>query len=233
MTRIRLFLSALVVFGAALASPSVNAQIYFGAWDPAYGAPFTAPPQPSALGWRGSAFFSLPGNCGITNQSTTIDNIVDCGGLAQVLSAQVQFYDVAAPLVTIGTINWNSGGPNFTGAIDDMQFVNGILVQLSTAFFDDVLAVFDPTFGYDPGSYEFALKFDINVDVEPGSGVTLYSGPRLFWDDTIEVSGVSNVFAFPPNFTIVPEPTGLALVAGALLAAAGFSRRRRGGSGRR
>lgn len=221
---------------AASAISTAQATVYVGAWDPTFGAPFinNLPYSNAILGWRGKATIDIPGNCGLTNETITLNNAANCGGVAVVRDALVEFYDNTGnpPNPTIvGSIFWTSPGPNLPIAgvtIGDMDFVNGELDQFETNIFplDLAPAPNDPLYGN--GAYTFALRFVMGFD--PGDDSSYY-GPLLYWygDDCEGSCGFSDVINFEPNFTItvVPEPAGLSLLAAALFAAAGFGRVRR------
>lgn len=231
----RVLLVALMTF---LATAPARADFYVGSWDPTYGGSF------AGLGWRGTATFDVPGNCGATASfSGVLNNSVDCGGSAVVRTAQVDFYDTASPSATVGSASWASPGPNIAipgVVIGDLQFLNGNLVQLTTNLFPFATPTpANPL--YTP--FEFALQFVIDENVDPSAptGVTLFSGPLLYNGLCFPVgsgvicqtAGRNDAFDFPPDFVItrVSEPSALVLVAGALLAA-GASARRRSGAAR-
>ena len=97
--------SGLVAAAAFLGAASpAQAVVYVGNWDPAFGGIFPN------LGWKGSATFSLPSACdGLTG--SFLNSAAGCGGGAiTILSGSVDFYNVAAPLVTLQTLNFTSPG---------------------------------------------------------------------------------------------------------------------------
>jgi len=194
-----------------LALPA-QAAIYTGIWDPTYGAPFTN------LGWRGSARFFVPDFC---KQTGTVDvsNPQQCDGLAEFLSAEVNFYDTTSSTgATIATLGFD---PNSL-LIGTLRFVDGALTELTTTLSNFVAPSVDLSrFGVSP-STDFSLQFTLD-------------GPRLAWGtcnpDTggCTVGGFNDAVNFPPRFVIteettsVPEPgtPWLAVLALALLAAVG------------
>jgi hypothetical protein len=222
----------LVALATFLAMAPARAVIYVGSWDPTYGGSFPG------LGWRGTATFDIPGNCGATASfSGLLNNSVDCGGSAVVRNAQVDFYDTANPSITVGSASWASPGPNIAipgVVVGDLQFFNGDLVQLTTNLFPFATPLPANSL-YGPS--DFALQFVINENVNPNpGGSTLFSGPLLYDGFCFPVgSGVicqtvgrNDAFDFPPDFVItrIPEPSALVLLAGALLAAGASVRRR-------
>lgn len=232
-------LSLLSALATLLVVPVAQASVWYGSWDPAYGASFTG------LGWRGTATFDVPGNCGaVPSFSGLKNNATDCVGgsfgAAVVTYANVEFYDTALPPgppppPAVNSISWGSPPPSFVQisgvTISDLLFENGRLVQLSTNAFPFKFPSPNDVINGN-GSVEFALQFVIDLP-NPENSEDLYSGPILYDNYPFcEVEcpiGAADVFSpgSRPRFTVVPEPTGLALLAGSLLAAGLVARRRR------
>jgi hypothetical protein len=226
--RIRSAVSALLVASlTVLALPAARAVIYIGNWDPPYGTPFTGPPP---LGWRGSATFDLPSNCGVGPAFTGLVSFGTCTGSASVASALVEFYDASLPLTptppTVGTVS--SVGPTVT--ISDLYFVGGQLEQISTGPFPWATPT-PPDPLYQSPYSEFALQFVLSSQLVEGGYP--YSGPVLasricLRDCLTYMSDLENRENWPRDFRIrpAPEPASLALVVGALVAAGALRRRR-------
>ena len=142
-TRARSVLSTLLV-GAAAALASVGpaqAAVYTGNWDPGYGGIFPA------LGWRATAQMDTHG-CLVSG-----DPAVVCPTF-EVLSAKVEFYNVADPLKT--TIEAFNLDPHVH--VTGIDISGGALVGVDTNFF----ASFIPTLPASlliagNGNYSFSL----------------------------------------------------------------------------
>ncbi len=174
--------AALLAAATLGAGGPAAAAIYTGVWDPTFGADFPG------LGWKGSATFFVPDGC-LRSGSVTIDNTPDCGGAARLLNAQVVFYDVGAPTVDIGQVDWLE--PDLAGtSILQLQFIGGALSYLGTERFPFFAAAAGhPLFG-PSGANLFAPQFVIDQPLAPGVD---YSGVRLYWrNDACDIAGTGS-----------------------------------------
>lgn len=207
---LRILLAATLI-GAAGAS---QAAIYRGTWDPGYGAPF------DDLGWKGTATFEVPDSCLSTNGACTASGI-------EVLSAEVQFYDVSDPNQTVlQTLVFDPSAQVYSATISGQQ-VTGV----DTGFFAPVEGD-TPVAQYNGNDYWFQLVFHgsqaqlfytSSPSITPACATGGFGGP---------VIGVCGYSANIPDVTFtaaVPEPSTymltLAGLAG-LAAARGVSKRK-------
>ena len=101
MTRAKSFLSVALVSAAATLGGTAQAAFYTGTWDPAYGGPFPN------LGWKATGLFDVPDACAAIGTGTGIPvSGGSCAGF-DVLSARVDFYNVAAPGAILASFNLN------------------------------------------------------------------------------------------------------------------------------
>ena len=215
MTRARSALSA-VVFGAAatLGSPA-QAALYTGNWDPAYGSIFPS------LGWSSSALFDVPDPCLALGNGNNIPISGVCAGF-DVLSAQVDFYDIASP----GTI-LESFSLDPDVIVTGINLAGGQLSGIDTGFFDFVVTTTPTALAIaGNGNYSFSLiLFGGNlaqliyanpIATSPGCAFLPVSGASCGISD----NAATGVFA------PIPEPETYALML-AGLGAIGFAARRR------
>ena len=213
MTRARSVLSVVVLGAAAmLGSPgSAHAALYTGNWDPAYGSIFPS------LGWRASAVFEVPSACLALGSGNNILITGVCAGF-DVLSAQVDFYNIASPGTILGSYNLD---PDVT--VDGINLAGGQLSGVDTDFFDSFVPTLPIAGG---GNYSFSLIlfggdkaqliYANPVGTSPGCAFLPVNGASCGISETA-ATGV---------FAPIPEPETYALML-AGLGAVGFAARRR------
>ena len=188
-----------------------SAIVYVGAWDPAFGPPF------SDLGWRGQATIFVPDACA-SRGTALVSNALNCGGLAVVQAAQVQLYDLAAPSTVLNTLVFTPSSLR----VQALQYERGELVALQTSVSN---MVFDAVVE----QQLFGLAFSIaSLDS------TAYQGPRLYWrDPNVPGAGGANLQSYAPPLVVteVPEPAAWISMLGGLALLAGRARRRRRSEG--
>ena len=193
---------------------SAEAAVYNGRWDPAYGSIFPS------LGWQASAVFNVPDTCLALGNSSNHPISGPCAGF-DVLSAQVDFYNVASPATILGSY-----------VLDPDVIVNGVHIaggQMSgveTGYFD----YFVPTLAIaGGGNYSFSLVLFggnmaqlIYANPTTTSPVCAYLpvGGATCGDSDNAAIGV---FTAAP----IPEPQTFALILAGLGAMAFMARRRR------
>jgi hypothetical protein len=192
-----------LVAGAALPA---HAAVFVGTWDPAFGAPF------NDLGWRGDVTVFVPDAC--LAQAGLVFNTAPCSGNAmQLVSAQVEFFNLANPLVTVETLSFASptGGPGVTGMVITGGAVTGVVGE-----FNYLVDAFSSIAG--GGAVDFGLGFVGNAAF-------------MTWLNTSTFSGGTSDPDFPATVTFtpaIPEPSTWALMfAGLGLVGLSAARRRR------
>ena len=212
VSKIRSLASKAVVMGALGLSALTSAQatIVVGVWDPAYD-----PGLFPDLGWRGYVTVSVQPAClaqlGPVISSTAL---APCTGTT-LLEAKVQLYQISqVGQPTLETLDFTSA---FVGGVTDIGIQSpGVILGVNTGISSAVASSINLA-KYLGDSADFTLDLDVTLG---GPNIT------MSWS-TISVSGGDNQIT--PTLTyFVPEPTGLALAAGALLAL-GWTRRRRQG----
>jgi hypothetical protein len=212
-TRAKSVFSAFLLGAAATFGGTGTAQaaLYTGTWDPAYESIFPN------LGWSASALFSVPDACLATN-GNNIPVAGACAGF-DVLSAKVNFYDIANPSVVLESFTLD---PNVL--VTGIDIAGNALAGVDTDFFH----YFVPTLAIAGGGYySFSLiLYDDDAQLAYAHPVT-----RTPFCATFPLPGAECGLSKNPavgTFTAVavPEPeTYLLLLAG--LGAVGLSTRRR------
>jgi len=209
---------AIVVFGAFAASGSAQAAVYSGSWDPGYGGLFPS------LGWKASASFDVPGAClGQVDGSYDVTGL--CAGFS-VLSAELDFYDIAAPSTIVESFSLNTNV-----LVNGIDIAGGQLVGINTGFFGAVV----PTGASKPlagnGNYAFSLILYDGTEAQ-----LVYTTPTTA--SPLCLTGNSSQCGYSANIGVgtiapaVPEPQTYGLMLAGLGALGWIARRRVQGTAR-
>jgi opacity protein-like surface antigen len=224
-------LSALALASAMTILAPAQAAVVVASFDPAFG------PSIPNLGFRGTAQISVADSC--FSLSGLVFNSDGCSGnTMSVLSADVEFYNVNTPLVTLGSATWAGSYFNVLAVFMQDGDLTGVDTDISLP---STVTLFD---GAGPTDVNFSGL--ISVQFYTGA-LTTAAGPEVLAGGTSDatvagrggvrlyncVGGTANgcgASAEASNsatvtYTGVPEPTTPALVVLALAAAAVTRRR--------
>lgn len=206
--------AAIALFGALSGVGSAQAAVYTGSWDPAYGGPF------GSLGWKASASFDVPGSC-LSQGNGSYEATGLCGGFS-VLSAQLFFYDIAAPATILESFDLNTNV--FANGLD---IAGNQLVGINTGFFGAVVPTGDSKPIAGGGAYSFSLILYNSTFAQ-----LVYTKPTTASPLCTPFLGSSSECGYSANAAVgtitpaVPEPQTYALMLAGLGAIGWFARRR-------
>ena len=215
---------AMCALALSLAVPgSAQAVFYAGAWDPAFGPAFPG------LGWRGEATFFVPDACLSIEGTVTAGDACTTGpgGGLKIVSAEMEFYNLAAPATTLETLYFstpstvvlsvNLSGGELTAVVGAFPYILPTSLSLAGA----------PTTSFGLGFLgELAVSCYYDRSKEPRS-FSLGIPGGFVGCSSLETPDGSGPFLKFTRVSAVPEPSVLLLIAGAVLGLAGAARRRR------
>lgn len=207
-----------VLMGAAVtlgSAGAAQAALYSGSWDPSYGSAFPS------LGWRASAVFDVPNSCLALGNGNNIAISGSCAGFS-VLSAEVDFYNIANPLAVLGSYNLAPGV-----LVNGINLAGGQLTGIDTGFFNYFVPASTMAIA-GSGNYSFSLilfggnmaqlAYANPIATSPGCASLVVPGASCGFSAN---AAIGTFTALP-----VPEPETYALML-AGLGAIGFAARRR------
>jgi hypothetical protein len=212
LTRARSFLSVVLVGAAATLGGTAQAAFYTGTWDPNYGGIFPS------LGWQASALFDVPDACLALGNSSNHSISGPCANF-DVLSAKVDFYNIANPNTILQSFNLN---PNVE--VTGVDIAGGQLTGVDSNFFSFFVPTLPIAGG---GTYSFSLILFGGTQAQ-----LIYANPTTQSPacDQFPVSGAQcghSATAATGVFAPVPEPETYALLLAGLGALGLVARRRR------
>lgn len=218
-----------LVLSLAVPGPA-QAAFYAGAWDPAFGPAFPG------LGWRGEATFFVPDACLSIGGTITAGDACTTGpgGGLKILSAEMEFYNLAAPATTLETLFFSTPSTlvaSVTLSGGELTSVFGLFPYLVPTTLT-LAGAPDTSFGLGfLGTVAISCYYEKEKEDDrsrrPASIRIPGFPPGSAGCSDLEASDGSGPFLKFTRVSAVPEPSVLLLLAGAVLGLAGAARRRR------